>query len=83
MSTHTPAEWVALLSLGLSISSAASIPFWLAVDAAPADFDPRPLLGRAGDRLLVETANARFLLRDATVSVAALLMLVTIRPEAT
>lgn len=44
--THDLAEWAAFLSLGLSISSAASIPFWLLVDAGLADFDPRPWLAR-------------------------------------
>lgn len=100
MSTHTPAEWAAFLSLGLSISSAASIPFWLMVDAVPADFNPCPRLARAiesghYDRLLCAVANAkhdthaavsraRRTPRDAAISAAALLMLLSpAAPEAT
>lgn len=93
MSTHTPAEWVAFLSLGLSISSAASIPFWLFVDADLADFDPRPALARAVesgryDRLLCVVANAKYDTHaavararrapgDAAISAAALLLLLS------
>lgn len=76
--THDLAEWAAVLSLGVSAISL--IGFALAF--APADveyFDPRPWLGRAGDRLLVEALNARLTLRDAAITAAALL---TIRPEA-
>lgn len=40
--THALAEWFAVLSLGLSLSSAASVPFWLTYDAEFSDFDPRP-----------------------------------------
>lgn len=93
MSTHTPAEWAAFLSLGLSITSAASIPFWLLVDADPADFDPRPLVRRViesgrYDRLLCAVANAkhdthaavaraRHIPRDAAISATALLLLLS------
>lgn len=98
MSAHTPAEWVAFLSLGLSISSAVSVPFWLFVDADLADFDPRPRLARAiesgrYDALLIAAANARHdthaavararhIPRDAAISAAALLLLLT-APEGT
>lgn len=37
----------AAVSLGVSVSAAASIPFWLFVDADLADFDPRPAVRRA------------------------------------
>ncbi|HSE05917.1 MAG TPA: hypothetical protein VLK35_17345 [Methylomirabilota bacterium] len=80
--THSLTEWASVLSLGLSISAAVSIPFWLTYDADLVDFDPRPLLGRAGDRVLVEAVNARLTLRDAAITCAALLALLTVRPEA-
>lgn len=96
--THSLTEWVAFLSLGLSISSAVSIPFWLFVDADLADFDPRPRLARAiesgrYDALLIAAANARHdthaavararhIPRDAAISAAALLLLLT-TPEGT
>jgi hypothetical protein len=100
VSTPTPAEWVAFLSLGLSISSAVSIPFWLFVDADLADFDPRLAVRRAVesgryDRLLCAAANAkhdtraavdraRRAPRDAAISAAALLLLLSpAAPEAT
>lgn len=77
--THSLAEWASVLSLGVSAISL--IAFALAF--APADveyFDPRPLLGRAGDRLLVEALNARLALRDAAITAAALLALLTVTP---
>lgn len=44
--THTPADWAAAGSLG--ISAAALIPLVLAfADADPADLDPRPAVRRA------------------------------------
>jgi hypothetical protein len=79
--THSLAEWASVLSLGVSAISL----IWFALAFAPADlayFDPRPLLGRAGDRLLVEAVNARLTLRDAAITCAALLALLTVRPEA-
>lgn len=79
--THSLAEWASVLSLGLVPVGA----IWFALAFAPADieyFDPRPLLGRAGDRLLVEAVNARLSARDAAITCAALLALLTVRPEA-
>lgn len=93
--THSPAEWAAFLSLGTGISAAVSIPFFLLVDADPADFDPRPVVWRlveSGrlDPLLIAVAAvkadvrealadarqfARLSLRDAAISLAALLAL--------
>lgn len=91
--THDLAEWASFLSLGLSISSAASIPFWLTYDADPCDFDPRPAVRRAiesgrFDPALCAVANAKYdaravaararhIPRDAAISTAALLMLLT------
>ena len=99
--THTLAEWFAVLSLGLSLSSAVSVPFWLTYDADLADFDPRPAVSRlveSGrlDAALVTVANTRydvrefvadarqlaaFSLRDAAISLAALLALLLPAPE--
>jgi hypothetical protein len=72
----------AAISLGVGVAAAGFIPALLLADAHRGDFDPRPLLGRAGDRLLVEAVNARLLLRDAAITAAALLALLTVRPEA-
>lgn len=72
--THSLAEWAAVLSLG--VSAVAVIRLALAfADTDLAYFDPRPLLGRAGDRLPVEAVNARLLPRDAAITCAALLAL--------
>lgn len=86
MHTHSPAEWVAFLSLGLSISSAVSIPFWLFVDADLADFDPRPRLAHAiesgrFDRLLIAVTNARHVARCATAEALLVLLLLLNAPE--
>ena len=72
--THTLAEWAAAVSLGVSAIAVIKLALAFA-DTDLAYFDPRPLLGRAGDRLLVEAVNARYALRDAAISVAALLAL--------
>lgn len=72
----------AAISLGVGAAAAVSVPALLLADAHRGDFDPRPLLGRAGDRLLVEALNARLTLRDAAITAAALLALLTVRPEA-
>jgi hypothetical protein len=77
--THTPAEWLAFLSLGLSLSSATATPYFLLVDADHFAWpNYRPLLeSRTADRLLVELVTAKAVLRDAALSAAALLMLLT------
>jgi len=72
--THSPAEWAAAFCLGTSISAAVSIPFWLFVDAALADFDPRPLIVRAlenrvGGQFLCDVTGARYALRDGLLGV--------------
>ncbi|MEU3280519.1 hypothetical protein [Streptomyces antibioticus] len=81
MSAASPAEWAAAGFLGLSAISLIRLALALA-DADLAYFDPRPWLGRAGDRLLVEAVNVRYAPRDAAVWLAALLMILT-APEAT
>ncbi|MDX2513904.1 hypothetical protein PV355_01815 [Streptomyces stelliscabiei] len=80
--THSLAEWASVLSLGVGVHASFSVFYFLLVDASLRDFDPRPLLGRAADRVLVEAVNARLLLRDAAITCAALLALLTVRPEA-
>jgi hypothetical protein len=96
--THDLAEWVAFLSLGISVHAALSVPYFLTVDADLADFDPRPAVRRAIesgrlDPLLITVANVRFdgremaadarafarlSLREAALTAAALLALLTI-----
>jgi hypothetical protein len=81
--THTPAEWLAFLSLGLSLSSATASPFLLLVDADHFAWpDCRPLLeSRAGDWLLVELVNAKATVREACLNAAALIVLLTTSPK--
>lgn len=80
--SHTLAEWAAFLSLAVGGYAALSAPYFVLVDADLADFDPRPLVARVAesgrvDPLLVAVVNARLSLRDAAVSVAALLLILT------
>lgn len=93
---HDLSEWAAVLSLGVGVHGAFSVPYFLLVDASRTDFDPRPALARmveSGrvDPVLCAVANAkhdahraafraRLSVRDAAVSVAALLMLLTATP---
>jgi len=80
--THSLAEWLAFLSLGFGVHGGFSVPYFLFVEASLADFNPRPALARVAesgrvDPLLVAVVNARLSLRDAAVSVAALLLILT------
>ena len=77
MTAASPAEWASAGCAGLSAISVIALGLAFA-DADLAYFDPRPLLSRVGDRLLVEAVNARYFLRDAALSLAALLALLTI-----
>lgn len=66
--THTPAEWAALLSLGISCHAAMSVPYFVLVDADLADFDPRPFARRvleSGrlDPVLIAVADAKYAAR--------------------
>jgi len=87
VSATTPAEWASAGSLG--VTAIALIGLALAfVDADPGYFDPRPLLGRAGDRLLVEAVRARATAeaavrpsREACRDATALLILLTTSPK--
>ncbi|MFF7946961.1 hypothetical protein [Streptomyces griseorubiginosus] len=97
---HTPADWAQMLCFATSGYAALSVPYFLTVDADLTDFDPRPGLARlveSGrvDALLVAVANAkhsartaaaraRHIPRDAAISLAALLLLLSAPgPEAT
>jgi ABC-type phosphate transport system auxiliary subunit len=81
----SPADWAAAGSLGLSAIGLIALALAFA-DADLAYFDPRRLLDTdLGGRLLVEIARAKHTVRDASrdaaVSAAALLMLLTAAPE--
>ncbi|MFJ8345119.1 hypothetical protein ACIQ9J_01830 [Streptomyces sp. NPDC094153] len=84
MTAAAPAEWAAAACLGTSITAAA-VGLWLfLIDAEVADFDPRRLLDTdAGARLLIEIVRAKAAVRDAALTVPALLMLLTAAPEGT
>lgn len=80
--TTTPADWASALSLGVSAISL--IAFALAfADADASYFDPRPLLLAMWDRLLVELVRARHTVRDAALTAAALLLILTASNGAT
>lgn len=87
MSGSSPAEWAAAGCAG--VTAIAVIKFALAfADADLAYFDPRPLLGRTGDRLLVETVRAWHTAQaavrpslEACRDAAALLILLTTSPK--
>ncbi|MEU0207410.1 hypothetical protein [Streptomyces canus] len=98
--THSPAEWTQMLCVATSGYAALSVPYFLTIDADLADFDPRPGLARlveSGrlDAVLIAVANTkhgarlaavrvRHLPRDAAISLAALLLLLSAPgPEAT
>ncbi|MFE6408207.1 hypothetical protein ACFVOR_14875 [Streptomyces sp. NPDC057837] len=69
MTVADPAEWAAAISFGIAVHGALSVPYFLLVDAAPADFDPRPAVRRAIesgrlDPALIAVVNARHAARD-------------------
>jgi hypothetical protein len=83
--THTPTEWAAAGSLGVTAISVISLAMAFA-DADAGYFDPRYQLGRlveSGrlDPLLIEVAAARLAVRDAVLDVAALVLLLTTSPK--
>jgi hypothetical protein len=80
--THTPAEWAAAVSLGVGAWASCASLLYLLHDAELTDFDPRPLLAAVRDRLLVEIVRARHAMRDAALTAAALLLILTVQPEA-
>jgi hypothetical protein len=93
--THTAAEWLAFLCLGIGGHAAFSVPYFLLVDA---DFALPPAVRRAAGAvhqgvvdaghdlnrwLAVVQRAAALSLRDAAISLAALLALLSSAPEAT
>ena len=50
MSTHSPAEWAAFTSLGISAWAVMAALLWLTVDAEPASLYSSPLREVADDR---------------------------------
>lgn len=89
--THTPAEWAAAGSLGLSAISLIALALAFA-DADAAYFDPRPAVrkvhqatvhaGHDVNRALATGQRvSAAVLRDAAISLAALLMLLSIAQE--
>ncbi|NUU22811.1 MAG: hypothetical protein HOV68_15060 [Streptomycetaceae bacterium] len=62
-------DWAAAISFGIAGYAVLSVPYFLLVDADPADFDPRPALRRAiesgrYDAALIAVTNARRAARD-------------------
>ena len=91
MTAASPAEWAAAGFCGLSAIGLIALAVAFA-DAELSDFDPRPAIDQAIesgrlDWLLNTVANAkhdtRAAVRQAAVTAAALLMLLTAAPEAT
>lgn len=96
--THSPAEWAQMGCLGLGVYGAFSVVYFLLVDADGTDLDPRPVARRAlvvAHQAAVDAGHdlnravatsqrvSRDALRDAALTVAALLALLTITPEHT
>lgn len=96
--THTLDEWLAMICLAVSGYAAFSSPYFLLVDADLADFDPRPALARSESPLWQGAVHAghdlnraiatcervaKAAVKDAALSVAALLALLLPAPEAT
>lgn len=84
--THSLSEWAAMGSVSVGIYAAASVVYFLLVDADRSDFDPRPLVRRVVQSaavypLLREWDNARHLVREACRDVAALVVLLTTSPK--
>ena len=70
--THSLADWLAVVSFGIGTYAALCVPYFLAVDADPGYFDPRPAMSRAVesgrlDLALIAVANTKY---DARVFVA-------------
>jgi len=89
--THSPAEWAQMVSLAVALYAAASVPFFLLVDASRADFHPHalallPLPDRffatpVGCRVLAVWAGVRRAVVEAGRDVAALAVLLTTSPK--
>lgn len=69
--THSPAEWAAFLSLGVSAAAATAAPFLLLVEAERWAW---PDLDRVGQRVLVETLRLRQDVARARLALVSLLL---------
>jgi hypothetical protein len=79
-------EWVAAISFGIAGYGVLSVPYFLLVDADPADFDPRPALRRAIesgrlDPALITVTNTRHTVHEAADRVRRALHLAPASPE--
>ena len=83
--THSLAEWLAFLCLGVGGWAAGSALLYLICDTDLAYFDPRPALRTAGGWVFVEAVRAKDSVlnfpRDAAISLAALLLLLSAPPK--
>jgi hypothetical protein len=84
--THSLDEWLAMVCIAVSGYASFSAPYFLLVDADLKDFDPRPPLRRlvqseAVYPLLREWDNACHAARETARDAAALLILLTTRPQ--
>lgn len=84
--THTLADWAAMTCMAASGYSAFSFFYFLLVDAALTDFDPRPALARlveSGrlDPLLIAVGPLWAAARETARDAAALFVLLTTRPK--
>lgn len=95
---HSLDEWLAMICLAVSGYAAFSAPYFVLVDADPSDLDPRPAVRRllvvvhqgavyAGhdvNRAIATTRRvSKAAVKDAALTVAALLALLLPVPEAT
>lgn len=84
--THNLADWLAMVCIAAAGYGAFSAPYFLLVDAALADFDPRPSVRRALesgrlDPLLVAVGPVLAPVRESARDAAALIVLLTTRPK--
>jgi hypothetical protein len=68
MHTTTASEWAEMVSLAVALYAAASVPYFLLVDADLKDFDPRPALARTTNPVWQTAVNAGNDLNWATAS---------------
>ena len=84
--THTLAEWAAVVDIVAAGYASFSFFYFLLVDAALTDFDPRPALARlveSGrlDPLLIAVGPLWAAARETARDAAALFVLLTTRPK--
>lgn len=69
------ADWLQMLCLAVAVFEACSVPFFLLVDADPADFDPRPAARRVVAVGRAAVSGVRPVVWDVTRSEAVYLLL--------